>query len=73
MATLRHLMWTPPFPWNELNRVEGVDGLTVHWLFAVPIADTERQFLEDHGFDALEALLEEHNVEYFDLARSPVV
>jgi len=47
--------------------------LTVHWLFAVPIADTERQFLEDHGFDALEALLEEHNVEYFDLARSPVV
>lgn len=70
--SLEHLLWVPPFPWEELNAVEVSSTLTVHWLLGVPIAESERRLLIDQGYSALTRLLEEHDVEYYDLHRQPV-
>ncbi len=72
-STVEHVLWTPPFAWEELSAVE-VDGDTaVHWLQAVPISEGERRLLVEHGFDVLESLFVEHEVEYFDLERPSLV
>jgi hypothetical protein len=71
--TLQHVVWVPPFPWEELAAVSIDDNLEVHWLLAVPISDSERQFLIDRGYDVFEALFSEHEVPYFDLDRAPIV
>jgi hypothetical protein len=70
---LDHVMWAPPFPWNQLGSVEITEDLTVHWLLAVPISEAERKLLVTRGFNALEALFAEHEVEYFDLKRPSIV
>jgi hypothetical protein len=68
-STLQHVLWVPPFPWEQLGSVTVRDDLTVHWLLAVPISEAERQLLLDRGFDEFEKLLVEQGVEYFDLER----
>ena len=71
--TLEHVMWTPPFPWPDLHRVTVSDKLNVHWLLAVPIAESERRLLANEGYPALERLLEQNDTAYYDLDRDPVV
>lgn len=70
---LDHVLWVPPFPWDDLHRVEVSPELIVHWLLAVPIAESERRFLLDEGYPALEQLFEQRQVEYYDLQREPLV
>lgn len=72
-STMEHVLWAPPSPWEELSSVEIVDDLSVHWLLAIPISEAERSFLVDRGYDVLEALLAEHEAEYFDLERESLV
>jgi hypothetical protein len=72
-STLEHLMWVEPFPWEQLGSVDVGGGLTIHWLLAIPISESERQFLLDNGFWKLERLFIDREVEYFDLNRRPIV
>jgi len=72
-SRLEHVLWAPPFPWEQLGSVQVADDLTVHWLLAVPISEAERKFLVTHGFDALEQLFAEHELDYFDLSRSSLI
>jgi hypothetical protein len=72
-ATLEHVLWVEPFPWDQLGSVELGGALSAHWLLGIPISESERQFLLDRGFDVFEALFEDRRVEYFDLSRKPVV
>jgi hypothetical protein len=72
-STLEHVLWVPPFPWEQLGAIEIGPGTRVHWLLAVPISEPERQLLEERGFDAFEALFAELEVEYFDLERGSIV
>jgi hypothetical protein len=69
---MEHVMWAPPFEWEALKRVSIEPDLTVHWLIAIPIYESERQFLLKHGYFKFEDLLEQNEVEYFDLSRRPV-
>lgn len=71
--TLAHVLWVPPFPWGELGSVEISAHAAVHWLLAVPISEAERQLLEERGFNVLEALLSEHEIDYFNLERASIV
>lgn len=71
--SLEHVLWVPPFPWDDLHGVAVSSELTVHWLLAVPIAESERRFLLDEGYPALEQLFEQHQVAYYDLQREPLV
>ncbi len=70
---LEHVLWVPPFPWDDLHAVSVSQDLTVHWLLAVPISESERRFLLDEGYFALERLFEERGVEYYNLRRPPLV
>ena len=70
--TLEH-MWVEPFEWTRLGSVDVGGGLTVHWLQAVPISETERQYLMDNGYWKFEALITDREVDYWDLDRRPVV
>lgn len=70
--TLDHILWVEPFPWENLGSVEASQQITAHWLLAIPISESEREFLQEEGYFALEALFEQHEVAYYDLAREPV-
>ncbi len=70
---LPHVVWTPPFPWEQLGSVEVAGGPSVHWLVAVPISERERQYLLESGYDALERKLAKASAEFIDLERGSVV
>lgn len=46
---------------------------TVVWLMLVPISDSELQYAQEYGIEALEALLEEKEADICDINREPVV
>lgn len=48
---LEHILWVAPFAWDDLSSVDMADGTQVHWLLAVPISESERLFLMEHGYD----------------------
>jgi hypothetical protein len=72
-AELRHLLWVPPFPWEQLGSLRLEDGSTVQWLLAVPITEPERRLLLEVGYDMFERRLADLEVEYFDLDRPSIV
>jgi hypothetical protein len=72
-STLPHVMWTSPFPWDQLGAVRIQQDLVIHWLLAIPISGSERQLLIDRGFAVFESMLEEQQIKYFELDRSPIV
>jgi antitoxin YqcF len=69
--TLRNVLWMPPAPWDALHAVDLGEGITAHWLLAVPISEPERQFLHREGYEAMDALLA--GVEYWNLDREPLI
>ena len=72
-TTVPHLMWTEPFDFDGLStmHVDGVDQ-DVHMLQAVPLAESERLFLIENGFDALSSRLEAVEAPHYDFFRDPV-
>jgi hypothetical protein len=72
-STLEHVMWMEPFAYQELSEVDLGDGVSVHWLMAMPISESERRFVVAEGYDALEQRFAEAQVEYWNLAREPLV
>ena len=67
-STMEHLLFLPPFLWDELAEFH-VDDSTVAWLLAVPISDAERDYAVRHGWDKLEDLFVERQIDIFDLER----
>ena len=52
-TTTPHLMWSEPFVYPELARLE-IEGLpTMHFLEGVPITDRESGYLKEFGFNEL--------------------
>jgi hypothetical protein len=72
-STLEHVLWVPPFSHEQLADVDLGDGVRAHWLLAIPISEAERRFLIAEGYDRFEKLLAEHDVEYWNLSRDPLV
>ena len=70
--TLEHLLWVEPFEWESLGSVDAA-GLTIHWLLGVPISDSEDKYLRRNGFEKLERLFVDREIDYWDLNRQPVV
>lgn len=71
--TMEHLLFLPPFLWDERLQTYEMDGVKVAWLLAVPISRAELEFAESTGVPALEALISAHQIDIFDLNRAPVV
>jgi len=70
---LPHLYLTAPFYWEkDLHTLDCVTR-KVSWLLAVPISESEYQYLREHGEKAFESLLETAQIDVSDLERSPTV
>ena len=70
---MEHLLFIPPFLWEERLRSISLGQYEVGWLLAVPISEKEMQFAENQGLPALEQILESNNVDILDLERTSVV
>lgn len=68
-----HVMLVPPGTFPELNEYEHSSGTTVHWLQVIPIFESERQYVVQYGYEALENLFVQHDTQTSDLRRAPVV
>ncbi len=68
-ASLPHVVWMPPTPWPPLAALPVGDGI-VHWLLAVPLAETEVAVLHSRGYEYFESTIAD-DVAYYDLERTP--
>lgn len=71
--TMKHLMFVPPFLWEENLHTLEFQNKTVAWLLAVPISEEEFRFAESEGADNLEALFEKNQIDIFDINRPTIV
>lgn len=70
---MKHIMFTPPFLWEDkLSRVE-IDNRKIYPLLLVPISDKELEYKSKYGTDALETLFENEAIDIFDIKRKSVV
>ncbi|MDP8967568.1 MAG: suppressor of fused domain protein [Actinomycetota bacterium] len=70
----RHVLVLPPYPFPAEFAVceeEGERRIVVLWL--VPILAVEAQYAREHGYEALEQLIETRAANLADPARAPVV
>jgi hypothetical protein len=70
---LKHALFLPPFLWQGPLSSIDYQSTPIAWLLLVPITEQERQYLEDHGVDALEDLFVRKQIDVFDLLRKSVV
>lgn len=70
---LPHLYFTDPFPWGEELGTLDCDTKQVSFLLAMPLSDSELEYLLEHGDEALDELFAENEVAYYDLDRESVV
>lgn len=71
-SPMKHILFTPPFLWEDKLTTINFDDKKVAWLLAVPISDKEFEYAKKYGTDALENLFEEHQIDIFDLKRKSV-
>ncbi|HEV3190067.1 MAG TPA: suppressor of fused domain protein [Polyangiaceae bacterium] len=71
--TMRHVLFLPPFLWNEQLETLVLEKKRVAWLLAVPVSEAELRFAEAKGVGALENVFEEHQIDIFDINRKSVV
>lgn len=77
-SPMRHLLFVQPDEetaryWEQpLNPLDFADKRAV-WLLAVPISDSELEYLRDQGTEALLDRLREVRADPFDLERKPVL
>ncbi|NTW29505.1 MAG: suppressor of fused domain protein, partial [Coriobacteriia bacterium] len=67
---VKHVLFTPPFQWpdNVLTRVDLGDR-TIYPLLAVPITDSERDFVYAHGANELESCWENWDTDVLEWNR----
>lgn len=71
--SVKHLLFTPPFLWEDNLETVELETKKVTWLMAVPISEEERTYCVEHGSEALEELLEKNEIDICDLRRKSVV
>jgi len=68
-ALMKHILFTSPFLWEGQFEAIYLPERAIAWLLAVPISEEELQYAERRGSDALESLLQEREIDVFDLSR----
>ncbi|HEX2936651.1 MAG TPA: suppressor of fused domain protein [Bacteroidales bacterium] len=70
---MKHILFIPPFLWDDKLETLYFEDKVVTWLQAVPISEAEYEYAEENGAEALEDLLEEAEVDILDLNRRSVL
>jgi hypothetical protein len=69
----RHLFVLPPYPFGPGFELVEADGRRTVVLWLVPIFTVEAQYAREHGYEALEQLIERSEANVADPARASVV
>ena len=69
---LKHILFVTPFLWDAKLKTLNLVDKKVAWLLAVPISNEEYNYARQEGTDNLETMLEEKQVDIFDLHRSSI-
>jgi hypothetical protein len=72
-GAMKHVLFLPPFLWDERLQTIQVENERVAWLLAIPISENELRLAESKGVPALEDVLEKEEIDIFDLDRASVV
>jgi hypothetical protein len=72
-TTMKHVLFTEPFPDSPLEKSLQLPDRLVTWLMMVPIGDSEYEFAKAQGWEALGQILEDRDIDVWDLERKPVV
>lgn len=66
---LPHVLFVPPFLWEDDLKTLRLEDRTVAWLLAVPISTAEMDFADREGAEKLEEIFERQEVDVFDTQR----
>ena len=70
-SDMQHILFAHPFTWSLKS--QDFPNVRVAWLQAIPISQAELAYYEENGFDELEKLLEEAEVDVYDLMRGSTI
>lgn len=71
-SEMEHILFTSPFLWKRLKNID-FSNKKVTWLLAVPISTKEFLYAEQEGIEALEDLLEQNEIDIFDIERKSIL
>jgi len=63
----------PPILWDDKFRTITIGDTQLAWLQAIPISKSEANFARKYGTNALESILEDNEIDLFDLERRQVI
>lgn len=69
---VRHVILLSPVYWPDYKMLVGPDRV-ISWLLLMPITEAERIYIESHGLNAFEALLEKEKGDLTDPRRASIV
>ncbi|MMZ71657.1 Antitoxin YqcF [compost metagenome] len=70
---MKHMLFVPPFLWEEQLQTIDFQDKKVAWLLAVPISENEYLFAQEYGSNKLEDLFEQKQIDIFDIERKSVL
>jgi hypothetical protein len=70
---MKHVLFTPPFLWDEALTTFNFSDKRVVWLQAIPISEEEYAYVEQYGVAALEERFEEADIDILDLERRSII
>lgn len=72
-SDMKHIMFMPPFLWEDKLSCVKIDNRNIYPLLLIPISDKELDYKNKYGTDALETLFENEAIDIFDIKRKSVV
>ncbi|KMM62613.1 hypothetical protein ACH95_05370 [Bacillus glycinifermentans] len=70
---MEHVLFVPPFLWEDGLESLEFSSKNATWLLAIPISEEEYLFARENGSEKLEELLEEQQIDIFDIKRKSVI
>lgn len=69
---MKHIYYTVPIYWENLQGIE-YENTIINWIFMIPISDNELNYIDQYGDEKFEKLLEENEVDVFDIYRKSIL
>ncbi len=72
-SPMKHVYFTEPYPWQDKLEQFHLDSKQIAFLLCIPISEEELQFKLNNGEEALKKLLQDNEIDIYDLNRKSVV
>ena len=70
---MKHILFHPPYGWDQEFETLHFPTKKVAWLLAVPISEAEYQFSREKGVQALNTLFVENQIDIYNLERKSII